>query len=149
MKGTYCLIINLKEKSTIKIGSLGKINFDKGCYIYIGSAMNSIIARIKRHLSDDKKLHWHIDYLLKDQNSEIIDVIFTISTKKLECKLSEFINKKSNNKIDKFGSSDCNCESHLYYFKKIKNAKIECINAYQNNNMSYFDLKYFNENLNK
>ena len=50
--------------------------------------MNSLNARIKRHLSDDKKLHWHIDYLLKDKNSEIVDVIFTISTNKLECKLS-------------------------------------------------------------
>lgn len=149
MKGTYCLIINLKEKATIKIGSLGKIDFDKGAYIYIGSAMNSLNARIKRHLSDDKKLHWHIDYLLKDKNSEIVDVIFTISTNKLECKLSEFINKKSDNKIDKFGSSDCNCESHLYYFKKIENAKKECIKAYENNNMDFFDLDYFYKNLNE
>lgn len=59
MIGTYCLIIEIKEKSTIKVGALGIIKFEKGYYIYVGSAMNSLVSRIKRHMKDDKKLHWH------------------------------------------------------------------------------------------
>ena len=56
MKGYYCLIINLDNDSEIEIGKrLGKINFDKGYYVYVGSAMNSLEARLKRHLSDEKK----------------------------------------------------------------------------------------------
>ena len=54
MKGCYCLIINVDSKKTTKIGKLGKIQFEKGYYIYVGSAMNSLMARIKRHLSDEK-----------------------------------------------------------------------------------------------
>ena len=67
MKGCYCLIINLDKNSEIRIGrKLGKIKFKKGTYVYVGSAMNSLESRLKRHLSDEKKMHWHIDYLLKE-----------------------------------------------------------------------------------
>ena len=86
MKGCYCLIISLKDIQTIKIGKLGIIKFKKGCYVYVGSAMNSLEARLKRHLSDDKKLHWHIDYLLR--KSEITDIIYN-ENKKVECELSQ------------------------------------------------------------
>ncbi|MGN0177589.1 MAG: DUF123 domain-containing protein [Methanobrevibacter sp.] len=128
MKGCYCLIININSPKTIKIGKkLGKIHFDEGHYIYVGSAMNSLMARIKRHLSNEKKLHWHIDYLL--ENAEITDVIYNESTRKVECELSEFIASKTNG-IAGFGCSDCTCKSHLYYFKN-RNEAIECVlNAY-------------------
>lgn len=72
MKGSYCLIINVEKDTKIKIGKkLGIINFKKGCYVYVGSAMNSLESRVKRHLSDNKKKHWHIDYLLLNKNSKI------------------------------------------------------------------------------
>ena len=129
MKGCYCLIINLDETSEIEIGKLGKINFTKGHYVYVGSAMNSLESRIKRHLSDDKKLHWHIDYLSKNVNCHINEVIYNVSDEKIECRLAQFISNQSSS-IKNFGSSDCVCESHLYYFKSKKEA-IECIkNAY-------------------
>ena len=124
MKGCYCLIIHLDETSEIKIGKkLGKILFKKGYYVYVGSAMNSLESRIKRHLSDDKKLHWHIDYLLK--HTEITDIIINVSDKKVECELSCYIASKTTG-IQNFGCSDCDCESHLYYFKN-RNEAIECV----------------------
>ena len=54
MKGTYILVIFLKENSKIEIGSLGKISFSKGYYLYVGSAMGNygsatLINRVKRH----------------------------------------------------------------------------------------------------
>lgn len=54
MKGCYCLIIKLEKNEKIKIGKLGSINFKKGHYVYVGSAMNSLESRLKRHLSDEK-----------------------------------------------------------------------------------------------
>jgi Uri superfamily endonuclease len=43
MKGCYCLIIKLNNDRTVKIGKkLGKIEFKKGYYVYVGSAMNSL-----------------------------------------------------------------------------------------------------------
>ena len=135
MKGCYCLIINLNEEKTIKIGKkLGKIQFKPGYYVYVGSAMNSLIARIERHLSNEKKMHWHVDYLLK--KAEITEVIYTESERKIECELSQHISDKSEG-IKDFGCSDCDCESHLYYFKSEKEA-IECVeSAYDSIDMKY------------
>lgn len=137
MKGCYCLIINVDGKMELKIGKLGKIKFKRGYYVYVGSAMNSLKSRIRRHLSEDKKLHWHVDYLLK--KAKIRDVIYNESTRKIECELSEYISKKTDG-IKGFGCSDCECESHLYYFKTKKEA-IECVeNAYKSIAMEF---KYF------
>lgn len=134
MKGCYCLIIKLEKDHEIKIGKLGKIDFEKGYYVYVGSAMNSLESRIKRHLSDEKRLHWHIDYFLKE--SEIIDVIYNVSDEKVECKLSQYLSGKASS-INDFGCSDCKCESHLYYFKN-RNEAIECVeSAYDSIAMEY------------
>lgn len=122
MKGTYCLLINLKKDSRIKIGNkLSFINFKSGYYIYVGSAMNSLESRLNRHLSDDKKKHWHIDYLLLNKNSQITDIYYTVSTKKVECEIARNISPNSS-EIDNFGSSDCDCNSHLFYFEDIEDA---------------------------
>ena len=138
MKGCYCLIINLDKNSEIRIGrKLGKNKKKKGTYVYVGSAMNSLESRLKRHLSDEKKMHWHIDYLLKE--SKITDIIYNES-KKVECELSQYLSKKSAS-IKGFGCSDCNCESHLYQFKNKKEA-IECVKeAYDSIAIEYFFFK--------
>lgn len=139
MKGCYCLVIRLDETTEIRIGKkLGKIKFNKGHYVYVGSAMNSLISRIKRHLSDEKKLHWHIDYFLK--YSQITEVIYNRSNRKIECDLSQYIASKTSG-IRNFGCSDCDCESHLYYFKTKKEA-IECVkDAYDSIAMDFEILK--------
>ena len=126
MKGCYCLIIEFNENKKLKIGSRLKIDFKNGCYVYIGSAMNNLKSRVKRHLSNEKKLHWHVDYLLK--HSEITEVIYNLD-KKVECELSKEMSK-NNEYIQDFGCSDCECESHLYYFKNEKEAIEEVIKAY-------------------
>ena len=103
--------------------------------------MNSLTARIKRHLSDEKKLHWHIDYLLKSENCDVIEVIYNISTEKIECNLSQLISQKSEG-IANFRCSDCQCKSHLYYFKN-RNEAIECVKStYDSIAMEY---KLFNK----
>lgn len=142
MKGSYCLIIKNKKSSQITIGAISTIDFKEGFYVYIGSAMNSLIPRIKRHLSDEKKIHWHVDYLLKDKNTNIEEVLFNIGEEEIECKLAKTISKEGK-EIDKFGSSDCNCNSHLIYFERIENSLDSIKNAYNNLNITYYDLKHF------
>lgn len=137
----------MKKDSKIKIGKkLGQIEFKKGYYIYVGSAMNSLKARINRHLSDEKKLHWHADYLLKNKNTEIVEVIFNISSKKIECELSKKISEKTAS-ITGFGCSDCECKSHLYYLKTRKEAIETVKNAYDSIAVKYYDLDYFKKEL--
>ena len=131
LKGTYCLLIQLKHDSKITIGKLGEIEFKNGYYVYVGSALNSLEGRIKRHLRDDKKLHWHVDYLLADENAEIVDVVFTIDDRKWECDLASQI-AENGSKIDGFGCSDCKCDSHLFFFENFIDSKNACINAFTN-----------------
>ncbi|MGF3585356.1 MAG: GIY-YIG nuclease family protein [Thermoplasmatota archaeon] len=112
MKGSYILVIELKEDKIIQIGKLGKIFFKKGFYIYVGSALNGLEQRINRHLRKTKKKHWHIDYLLK--YAKIIDVFYKESGKREECKIAEILGKQLV-AIHHFGCSDCRCKSHLFY----------------------------------
>lgn len=129
MKGTYCLLINVKKDTKIKIGNvLSFINFSKGYYVYVGSAMNSLESRLNRHLSNDKKKHWHADYLLLNKNTEITDIFYTTSIKKVECEIATNLNENSSLEIDKFGCSDCKCNSHLFYFED----KEDAINTIKN-----------------
>ena len=130
LKGSYILVINLSENTYINIGALGNLFFKKGFYFYIGSAMgekgsSTIINRVKRHLkpASDKKTHWHIDYFLEDENSVIIRMYLIPSVLKLECKIAQEIFNGSDGYIKNFGSSDCNCLSHLLYFEHFKSLK--------------------------
>ena len=74
MKGCYILLIKLEKDKIIKIGKFVNRLFKKGFYVYIGSALNGLENRINRHLRNNKKIHWHIDYLF--QCAEIIDVYY-------------------------------------------------------------------------
>ena len=111
MKGSYILLIKLDEDKDIQIGKLGNIPFKKGYYAYVGSALNGLEQRINRHLRQEKKKHWHIDYLL--QNAEIVDIFYKVGNKKEECKLTNSLNDLKS--VKGFGCSDCSCDSHLFY----------------------------------
>ena len=116
--GIYNLIINLSKKKEIKIGRLGTFVFPKGFYVYTGSAQSGLDKRINRHLSSNKKFHWHIDYLLS--HAKVIKVVRYVGRKD-ECKLNNVTGQSAGavQVVKKFGSSDCNCATHLYYFENI------------------------------
>ena len=116
MKGSYLLLIEMVNDKKIMIGSLGKIEFKRGYYAYIGSAMNSIEKRIERHLKKEKKMRWHIDYLL--QEGEIKNIFYKESNEKEECRIAASFLNAGFSYIKKFGASDCNCKSHLFYSEK-------------------------------
>lgn len=113
--GCYRLKITIKKDISLKIGALGVCHFKRGKYVYTGSAMRNLNKRIERHQSKDKKLHWHIDYLLANSNVEISGVAVYPSATKEECKYNQLlIGKGAETAIVGFGSSDCKiCPSHL------------------------------------
>lgn len=141
-KGNYCLLINLVKDSKIKIGANGFVFFKKGYYVYVGSALNTLSKRIERHVSNNKKKHWHVDYLLLNKNTKIEEVIYSYCTEKIECEISNEINKKAVNYIDGFGCSDCNCTSHLYYFERYADALGSSIDSYKK--IGYKPYSWFN-----
>lgn len=116
-KGAYILIIENKKDCRVRVGSLGSIKFEKGLYAYVGSAMNGLEARIKRHLSKNKKTFWHIDYFLKNRNVKIKEVYYKVSDVKEECKIAKKVSQHGKS-IKDFGCSDCRCGSHLFKIDK-------------------------------
>ncbi|MCK5261617.1 MAG: GIY-YIG nuclease family protein [Thermoplasmatales archaeon] len=121
MRGSYLLLMELKNTETIPVGKLGKIDFKEGFYIYAGSALNGLDQRIQRHLRKQKKMHWHIDYLLN--RAKIVNVFYKQSEVKEECFIAKTLEKELFI-LSGFGSSDCLCKSHLFYgpYEGIKNA---------------------------
>jgi Uri superfamily endonuclease len=114
IRGTYCLIISCKIDTEANVGKLGKIKFLAGHYAYIGSALNSMDKRIKRHMEKEKKIFWHIDYLTSHKDFKPYGAYIINSANKIECRKAAEI-RKDLPFIPGFGSSDCSCSSHLFY----------------------------------
>jgi Uri superfamily endonuclease len=114
IRGTYCLILSCKEDKEIIVGKLGKIKFLPGYYAYIGSALNSMDKRVKRHMENKKKIFWHIDYLTSNKNFKPHGAYIINDKNRIECLKAAEI-QKSMPSIPGFGSSDCSCSSHLFY----------------------------------
>jgi Uri superfamily endonuclease len=119
-RGTYILILEIKEQTKAKIGVFGERTFNPGRYAYTGSALGkystNLSYRLLRHLKGNKKKHWHIDHLLSHPNVRIAGIIAILSDQRLECKTNQFIehNLGGATIIPGFGSSDCSyCRSHL------------------------------------
>jgi Uri superfamily endonuclease len=127
VKGVYILLAELREDSVVKTLRREFI-LSKGFYVYVGSAMNNLEARVNRHLSRTKRRHWHIDFLL-DQ-ARLTNTYWAQTTSKKECQLAnQFAAMKS---IEGFGCSDCHCPSHLFYNAgedSLRNALIKAFNA--------------------
>lgn len=121
MKGSYILLIEIKKDILVPIGKLGIKHFSKGYYVYVGSALNGLEQRINRHLRKQKKMRWHIDYLL--QHGKIREVFYKENTLREECKIAKVLGKTLS-LISGFGCSDCKCKSHLFYgsLKDVTNA---------------------------
>lgn len=124
MRGAYVLIIDLNEILSFNLKSLGNLSFDKGTWIYVGSAMGmgstSLENRIRRHFRSEKTIHWHIDYLL-ESDSKIRASIWSESSSPVECAIAKSIDRMVdvNPGPRGFGASDCKqkCWTHLYQAK--------------------------------
>ena len=112
VNGTYLLFITLHSPKRVQVGSLGTIDIVAGEYCYVGSAMNGLRHRIKRHMSSEKKTRWHIDRLtLLADHMEAFVSLDPIH----ECVLADIAEKSGCTQAFKgFGSSDCRCRTHLF-----------------------------------
>lgn len=113
MKGIYVLIIQVSGDVAVQVGALGKLTFKKGVYAYVGSAQNNLEKRVRRHLTKEKRLFWHIDYLLDNDAAKVIAVFHKQADKAEECAVAKATGEKGA-AIAGFGASDCNCKSHLH-----------------------------------
>jgi Uri superfamily endonuclease len=113
---TYQLLIEVAVPVRVTVGRLGEFEFPAGFYCYTGSALRNFEARIRRHLSSMKKMHWHIDYLLAAPGVRVREVR---RFSEEECPVNQGVAGEI--PIPGFGASDCRagCSSHL---KRVKRA---------------------------
>jgi Uri superfamily endonuclease len=117
--GAYAVLFFLLNDCQTYIPRYGNVNFQKGFYVYSGSAKKNLIHRVTRHSKKDKKIKWHIDYF------SVLESVQTIKTflffDKNECEINSFFYDNGGKSIIKnFGSTDCKrkCFSHFLYFRK-------------------------------
>jgi Uri superfamily endonuclease len=121
-KGTYLLFLTLRRQQRISIGSLGVIDIGEGEYCYVGSAMNGLDSRLKRHFSGEKKIRWHIDRLTVPADAKEAYVsLHPIG----ECELSAMAERCGCTPVFKgFGCSDCRCATHLFHVTEASKQKL-------------------------
>lgn len=122
--GIYTLVIEIAQPFRRKIGRLGDGNFESGVYTYTGSAMGKVTnlrVRVSHHLTTEKKMYWHMDYLLSLETATIMRVVYVEAHLRKECQVAKGIEELAQTKIVMrgFGSSDCHCSSHLHYFPNL------------------------------
>lgn len=125
--GTYLLMLHVPHPLVLQIGRLGVARLPAGQYLYVGSAMNGLRRRLRRHLKADKLLHWHIDYLLTEATPEALVLI--PSPQRLECTINRYLIEHAHAEVavKGFGASDCRCPSHLLY---IGQGSVESVMSY-------------------
>jgi Uri superfamily endonuclease len=113
--GAYLLILQVSREKTIDVGALGPTFFPKGKYAYSGSALTSLEARVGRHFSTKKKVHWHIDHLMAEARP--LEALVLRSKDDVECMLNEMVGSMEGASpiAPGFGCSDCGCSTHLHH----------------------------------
>ncbi|MCK4723194.1 MAG: GIY-YIG nuclease family protein [Dehalococcoidia bacterium] len=112
-------MIAVESETTIVVGKLGEFAFPTGYYIYVGSARGGLFQRVRRHLREDKRLRWHIDYLL--EHAKVVEVWYVLGDERRECLWASTTKEMPQAQIiiPGFGSSDCRCPSHLIYLPRL------------------------------
>jgi Uri superfamily endonuclease len=117
--GTYLLLYECSNRVEVSIGKLGRMVTEPGYYLYVGSAFGpgGIQARVRHHQRISSRPHWHIDYL-----HTVAELVDTWCVHGLRCEHdwahSLEQSDAATGPLKGFGSSDCNCVTHLFYFKR-------------------------------
>ena len=111
-RGAYLAIMRLETECRLTIGALGERTVAPGYYVYVGSAMQNLTARLARHARRRKRHHWHIDYL-RQHASEFVPLPIR-SSKRQECDIARATAAQFPAGPIGFGCSDCTCPTHLF-----------------------------------
>jgi Uri superfamily endonuclease len=118
--GTYALILLSAREDVIRVGRLGDLRLQRGFYVYIGSALGQgdVRGRLAHHLQPAERPHWHIDYLRVHTTIEEIWFSYDIDSKEHAWAGCIAGMPGASMPLAGFGSSDCDCKSHLFFSEK-------------------------------
>ncbi len=118
--GSYVLALILSAREKIEVGAMGSREFQRGLYLYAGSAFGpgGVRARVGRHLRHQKQHHWHIDFLQPQIRTK--EVWILPSSREVEHQAAHRLQEHPLTTIPVagFGASDCSCAAHLFYSRK-------------------------------
>ena len=114
--GVYSLVLWLPRACRISLSRAGACHFQRGWYVYTGSAKRNLRPRLLRHLRRRKRLHWHIDHLRAAAGVRQIWVWPWAAGR--ECRTNAVVRRMpgATCPVKGFGASDCRCVAHLVAF---------------------------------
>lgn len=114
--GTYLLLIRIDQAVQLDVGRLGRVAFAAGWYVYIGSALGGLGARLRRHVRAAKRPHWHVDAVRAA--GVLTTIVCRTGPDRRECETATIVAglPGGTRPVPRFGSSDCRCRSHLVHF---------------------------------
>lgn len=116
--GTYLLLLKCGHEAGLSIGKLGRMRTRRGYYLYVGSAFGpgGVRARVRHHAGVAARPHWHLDYLGRE--TELVDAwcVFDAHCEH-EWAHSLMQDEGTAPALEGFGSSDCDCVTHLLYLE--------------------------------
>lgn len=117
--GTYALLLTCTTTARIRTGRLGAMQLCPGYYIYVGSAFGpgGLQARIGHHRRAARRPRWHVDYLHRRAR---LDAVWYVRGARCEHEWAARLGAMSGASIPMpgFGSSDCGCLAHLFWFRE-------------------------------
>jgi Uri superfamily endonuclease len=118
--GTYALILFCSRAERVRIGKLGPLKLRRGFYVYVGSALGpgGVRARVAHHQKVSPRPHWHVDYLRF--HTRLDGIWYSHDQVRREHQWARLIHTLRGASVPAagFGSSDCRCETHLFFFKR-------------------------------
>ena len=116
--GSYAILLACSSVHRLRIGRLGWLVTEPGCYVYVGSALGpgGVAARVGRHLRQSVRRHWHVDYLRPATCLTECWLAYDPSRREHEWADAFAGMPGSSVPLVGFGCSDCGCESHLFHF---------------------------------
>ena len=116
--GTYALVLESTKAAPIRVGKLGSLQLQPGFYVCVGSAHGpgGLRARLAHHLEPTGRPHWHVDYMRAYTKPQ--EVWFCCDRIRWDCRWACCLGMQRGVSVPLagFGSSDCDCETHLYFF---------------------------------
>lgn len=114
-KGTYALVLECTEPAEVSVGALGVLELNPGVLVYVGSAFGSggLAGRLRHHLLPVTRPHWHLDYI---RPHVALQAAWCVAgPRSLEHDWARAVAdiRGFSVPLSGFGSSDCNCVSHL------------------------------------
>ena len=113
----YVVLTYVPRRTTLPVGALGPVAFERGWYAYVGSAARARRARVARHLAPFKPLRWHADYLFKAFPARRAWLVDGAAG---ECELAGALAALPGaaRRPPRFGAGDCRCAGHLVRFSR-------------------------------